>query len=762
MSRGLAAGTVGLLLLLGAAGCEGAPSGAASPTIEVPLTAPALPAASPERLKATSVPLTRRPPEATGSPIPSAYQQPTYPATPALSPTATTAAPSPPRIPQPTPAGPPITTATPSSTPLPTATLAATTPVPRISIPSPTPLPAATPEATTPAPPIPIPPPTPLPTTTSAAATPAPLIPIPPPAPLPTATSAATTPAPLIPIPPPTPLPTATPLPPSAPPLPIPSPTPLPTATPTLPSAPLIPIPPPTPLPTATPLPPPAPAITVPSPTPLPTATPAAATPAPPTLARPPTPAPTSTPASSPTPTPTRAQPPGSTAGQQDVRISCIFYDGLVARSESDEYVEIVNGAGAPQDLAGWALVDVDDGRPRFVFPSRVMASGLRHSGVHQPGPRPVRRLQLRQRNGHLEQRRAQTKRPSTTAPGPWSPGSPIHQAADVRGRRPPRTWRRTGHLLCLFDRMEPSETPRWTSYDDKDPAGATRAARPRRGAAGAASSSRPGRRGHHRAAAEPRPRRLRVQPAPEAGPSDAHGPDVHIRRARFVHPVQPPPGEGVGSTARIRELPPEPRVAGGPGGRDKGEGPSLRRRGAGRQSKGTGRVRQHQPDGAAARGPRQGGRDRQRPGQRPVGGRVRGSAGVLLQRLRQPDGPLLPEPVRPLRPASGEGVRPAARRVRGAVHGRHGRVLRGERRRQVPPAAPGAGYQGAGQAGDSQHDGGHPRGRWASEGRLRCLVQRGEPLRKRPVREGDAAVEGEGVRGRARRGGLVCLDYPG
>ena len=48
----------------------------------------------------------------------------------------------------------------------------------------------------------------------------------------------------------------------------------------------------------------------------------------------------------------------------------------MVARSESDEYVEITNGADAPQDLAGWALVDVDDGRPRFVFPSWVMAPG--------------------------------------------------------------------------------------------------------------------------------------------------------------------------------------------------------------------------------------------------------------------------------------------------------------------------------------------------------------------------------------------------
>ena len=59
-----------------------------------------------------------------------------------------------------------------------------------------------------------------------------------------------------------------------------------------------------------------------------------------------------------------------------DVQIACIFFDGAVARYESDEYVEIVNLGTASQDLDGCALEDIADGRPRFVFPSRVLEPG--------------------------------------------------------------------------------------------------------------------------------------------------------------------------------------------------------------------------------------------------------------------------------------------------------------------------------------------------------------------------------------------------
>jgi hypothetical protein len=61
--------------------------------------------------------------------------------------------------------------------------------------------------------------------------------------------------------------------------------------------------------------------------------------------------------------------------GESDVRIDCIFYDGLVYRVESDEYVQITNfGIGA--DLAGWRLVDISEGSPSLVFPSYILGPG--------------------------------------------------------------------------------------------------------------------------------------------------------------------------------------------------------------------------------------------------------------------------------------------------------------------------------------------------------------------------------------------------
>lgn len=59
-----------------------------------------------------------------------------------------------------------------------------------------------------------------------------------------------------------------------------------------------------------------------------------------------------------------------------DVRITYIFYDGLVPRVESDEYVEITNLEDEPQDLAGWVLKDISEGYPSFTFPSYILAPG--------------------------------------------------------------------------------------------------------------------------------------------------------------------------------------------------------------------------------------------------------------------------------------------------------------------------------------------------------------------------------------------------
>ncbi len=59
-----------------------------------------------------------------------------------------------------------------------------------------------------------------------------------------------------------------------------------------------------------------------------------------------------------------------------DVQITHIFYDGLVPRAESDEYVEISNLGDQPQDLAGWVLKDISEGYPSFTFPSYILAPG--------------------------------------------------------------------------------------------------------------------------------------------------------------------------------------------------------------------------------------------------------------------------------------------------------------------------------------------------------------------------------------------------
>jgi len=60
------------------------------------------------------------------------------------------------------------------------------------------------------------------------------------------------------------------------------------------------------------------------------------------------------------------------------VQITYIFYDGVVYRTESDEYVEITNLGDASQDLKGWVLKDISEGYPSFTFPSYVLAPGAK------------------------------------------------------------------------------------------------------------------------------------------------------------------------------------------------------------------------------------------------------------------------------------------------------------------------------------------------------------------------------------------------
>ena len=121
-----------------------------------------------------------------------------------------------------------------------------------------------------------------------------------------------------------------------------------------------------------------------PTPTALPTASPK------PTVVPPPTVTPVSLPNASPTPTvsptslPTETPPPTvapspsappSKSGP-NVTATCIFFDGVVSRFEPDEYVEITNLGDTAQQLSGWRLLDIADGRPEFTFSSRTLGPG--------------------------------------------------------------------------------------------------------------------------------------------------------------------------------------------------------------------------------------------------------------------------------------------------------------------------------------------------------------------------------------------------
>jgi endonuclease YncB( thermonuclease family) len=68
--------------------------------------------------------------------------------------------------------------------------------------------------------------------------------------------------------------------------------------------------------------------------------------------------------------------PPPPTREAPNIQITYIFYDGLVPRVESDEYVEITNPGDQPQDLTGCVLMDISDGYPSFTFPSCILAPG--------------------------------------------------------------------------------------------------------------------------------------------------------------------------------------------------------------------------------------------------------------------------------------------------------------------------------------------------------------------------------------------------
>ena len=70
-------------------------------------------------------------------------------------------------------------------------------------------------------------------------------------------------------------------------------------------------------------------------------------------------------------PTPTIV---AASSGTPNLSIECIFFDGVVSRTESDEYVQIVNAGETSVDLSDWSLKDVADGSPTFTFPGYPIA----------------------------------------------------------------------------------------------------------------------------------------------------------------------------------------------------------------------------------------------------------------------------------------------------------------------------------------------------------------------------------------------------
>ncbi len=79
-------------------------------------------------------------------------------------------------------------------------------------------------------------------------------------------------------------------------------------------------------------------------------------------------PVPTATLHPTPTLTPAPKVPP--TPAPAGLIIQCIFFDGLVTKTESDEYVQVLNQGPTAVNLLGWRLVDQSDESPEFTFPS--------------------------------------------------------------------------------------------------------------------------------------------------------------------------------------------------------------------------------------------------------------------------------------------------------------------------------------------------------------------------------------------------------
>jgi endonuclease YncB( thermonuclease family) len=65
------------------------------------------------------------------------------------------------------------------------------------------------------------------------------------------------------------------------------------------------------------------------------------------------------------------------TTDTSNIQITQIFYDGLVPKVESDEYVEIYNLGNKAVDLTNWVLKDITEGYPSFTFPRYILKPGV-------------------------------------------------------------------------------------------------------------------------------------------------------------------------------------------------------------------------------------------------------------------------------------------------------------------------------------------------------------------------------------------------
>jgi micrococcal nuclease len=105
------------------------------------------------------------------------------------------------------------------------------------------------------------------------------------------------------------------------------------------------------------------------TPEPQPTATPLPAATSTPTAAATPTPLPPDTA----TPTPAATEPPAPAPA--NVQITYIYFDGQVARVESDEYAVVTNNGGSAVNMSGWRLNAGDPGQD-FGFPGIDLQPG--------------------------------------------------------------------------------------------------------------------------------------------------------------------------------------------------------------------------------------------------------------------------------------------------------------------------------------------------------------------------------------------------